>query len=64
MTWNTVRMQRIADAHCGPRGSPAPARIAPVALTHIDMHGTFNVSLGALPHRLIDSAAESQWKRA
>lgn len=64
MAWNTARMQHFADARWGPRGSQALARIAPVAFAHINMRGTFNFSLGALRHRLIDSAAELQRKRA
>jgi TnpA family transposase len=64
MAWNTAQMQRFADARWGPRGSPALARIAPVAFAHINMRGTFNFSLGALRNRLIDVAAEPQRKRA
>jgi hypothetical protein len=64
MAWNTARMQGIVDARWGPRGSPVLARIAPVAFGHINMRGTFNFSLGALRHRLIDATAEPQRKRA
>jgi TnpA family transposase len=64
MAWNTARMQRFADVRWGPRGSPALARIAPVAFAHVNMRGTFNFSLGALRHRLIEAAAEPQRKRA
>ena len=64
MAWNTARMQRVADARWGPRGSPALARIAPVAFAHINMRGRFNFSLGALRHRVIDPTVEPQRRRA
>ena len=64
MAWNTAQMQRVADGRWDPRGSPALARIAPIAFGHINMRGTFKFSLGALRHRLIDEAAALPRKRA
>jgi len=64
MAWNTAQMQRVADARWGPRGSPALARIAPVAFSHTNMRGMLSFSLGALRQRLIGSIAEPRAMRA
>jgi TnpA family transposase len=64
MAWNTSQMQRITDARPGTLDKAALARVAPVAYAHVNMRGTFNFSLGALRHRLIEPATDARARQA